>query len=72
MTELSGPAKLDGIEKIDGQKNILLIAPHGVESGPDDDKGTAELTRKMRAVLGCSALINTVFRKPTGKNPEKK
>lgn len=72
MTELSEPDKLDDIEKIDGQKNILLIAPHGVESEPDDDTGTAELTRKIRDKLGCTAVINTVFRKPTGKKPEKR
>jgi hypothetical protein len=72
MTELSEPVKLDDIEKIDGKKNILLIAPHGVESEPDDDKGTAELTRKIRDILGCTAVINTVFRKPTGKKPEKR
>mgnify|MGYP006295550131 FL=1 len=34
MMELSEPANIDDIEKIDGQKNILLIAPHGVESDP--------------------------------------
>jgi hypothetical protein len=72
MTELIVPAKHDDIEKIDGQKNILLIAPHGVESEPDDDTGTAELTRTIRDNLGCTAVINTVFRKPTGKKSEKR
>jgi len=60
------------IELISGHTNILLIAPHGVETEPFDDIGTAELTRQIQAYLGCSAVINNAYRKPTGKEREKR
>ncbi len=62
----------DAIELIQGHTKILLIAPHGVETEPYDDIGTAELTRQIQKHLGCSAVINTGFRKATGKKPEKR
>lgn len=52
--------------------NILLIAPHGVESKPYDDIGTAELTRQIQKLLDCSAVINTAYRKPKGKDKAKR
>ena len=62
----------DDIDLIEGHTNILLIAPHGVETDPFDDIGTAELTRQIQKHLGCSAVINTAFRKLTGSKPEKR
>ena len=60
------------IEFIESDSNILLIAPHGVETEPYDDIGTAALTRKIQENLGCSAIINTTYRKPKGSKPEKR
>jgi len=60
----------DKIQLIPGHTNILLIAPHGVEKKPFDDENTAELTRQIRARLGCSAVINTAYWKPDGEKEE--
>jgi len=51
------------IEVIPGEtnKNILLIAPHGVM---DDDDNAGKLARAIQKWLGCNAIINEVFRKP--------
>jgi len=68
----SVPEIEDGIEFHKGHTNILLIAPHGVETSPRDDIGTAELTRQIQAQLGCSAIINTKYRKPEGNEPKKR
>lgn len=62
----------NGIEFIQGNPNILLIAPHGVESDPLDDIGTAKLTKQISAHLGCTAIINPTFRKPEGSQPDKR
>jgi len=65
--------KKEDIQLIRGHTNILLIAPHGVEDKiPYDDIATAELTRQIRKLLGCSAVINTAYRKPTGKQSQKR
>ncbi|MBF0378780.1 MAG: hypothetical protein HQK72_15055 [Desulfamplus sp.] len=59
------------IEFIENDSNILLIAPHAVETTPYDDIGTAELTRRIAAYLECSAVINTSYRKPIFGKPER-
>ncbi|WDP89015.1 MAG: hypothetical protein HUN04_04410 [Desulfobacter sp.] len=52
--------------------NILLIAPHGVEDPPLDDINTAQLTCYIKDHLGCDAIINMEYRKPTGSKKEKR
>jgi hypothetical protein len=66
------PEVRNGIEFHKGHTKILLVAPHGVKSEPLDDIGTAELAKEIQKHLGCSAVINTTYRKPTGKEPEKR
>ncbi len=60
------------IEFISGSTNILLVAPHGVETPPLDDEATAELTREIQGHLKCYAIINPTFRKPTGSELQKR
>lgn len=60
------------IELISGNNNILLIAPHGVETKPYDDENTATLTRLIADQLKCSAVINTAYRKPATVNAANK
>ena len=55
---------VNGIEYHKGTTNILLIAPHGVETPPLDDENSAELTREIQRHLDCDAIINPTFRKP--------
>ena len=50
---------------ISGTRNIILVAPHGV---PGDDDNTAELTRLLAEKLGCHAVINEVYQKPSIEN----
>ena len=68
MTEPTGK----NIELISGNNSILLIAPHGVETEPYDDIDTAALTRLISEQLNCSAIYNTIYRKPTGDQQEKR
>ena len=63
---------INGIEFISGSNNILLVAPHGVETKPYDDEKTAELTRAIQQHLKCSAIINPTFRKPKGNEIKKR
>ena len=49
------------IELIQGENNILLVAPHGHK---DDDKNTGKLTRLFAEDNGCYAIINETYRKP--------
>ena len=77
VDEQTTEEKKYGIEFYKGNTNILLIAPHGVESDPLedlplDDIGTAELTRQIRTHLGCSSVINPTYRKPKGNKPAKR
>ncbi len=61
-----------GIEYHKGTTNILLVAPHGVETAPLDDKKTAELTREIQQHLKCDAIINPTFRKPDDTKESKR
>lgn len=61
------PEIKNGIEFYKGNNNILVIAPHGVDTEPYDDENTADLTYKIMERLECSAIINRKFRKPEGK-----
>ena len=63
---------INGIEYHIGTANILLIAPHGVETSPLDDKKTAELTREIQRSLKCYAIINTDYRKPYATKESKR
>jgi len=65
----------DGIEKIEGNNKVLLVAPHGNKL---DDKNTGLLTREIATRLNCYAIINETYKKPakikdekTGKKREK-
>ena len=49
---------------LDGRKDLLLVAPHGHQK---DDENTAELTRLVAERVACQAILNSVFRKPRGK-----
>ena len=60
------------IEFISGSTNILLVAPHGVETKPYDDEKTAELTREIQRHLKCDAIINPTFRKPDDTKESKR
>ena len=51
---------------------ILLIAPHGVEDKPFDDIGTAALVMGLADRLHCHRILNTEYRRPEGKQPEKR
>jgi DNA repair photolyase len=68
----SEPEVRNGIEVHKGNTNILLIAPHGVETVPMDDENTAALVRRIQGQTGFSALINTLFRKPEGPLSKKR
>jgi len=63
--------KPTGIKLIEGATDILLIAPHSpVDNGePKDDENTWPIVERAAHQLGCSAIINTVYRKPDKKNP---
>jgi len=53
-------AKYD-INTISGIPRLLLIAPHGVATTPQDDINTDKLTLKIAEKLKCSAIVNDVI-----------
>ncbi len=63
--------KSSGIKLIEGTTDILLIAPHRpvYEGEPKNDENTWPIVERSAHHLGCSAIINTVYRKPDKKNP---
>ena len=59
----------NNIELIEGNNNILLIAPHG---HPKNDTYTGVLTRELYQRLGCYAVINEYYCKPYKGHPTNK
>jgi hypothetical protein len=53
----------DDIKIIDGNTDILLIAPHGVATKPRDDINTDRLTFRIAERLKCSVIVNDVFKR---------
>jgi len=49
------------INTIPGDPRLLLIAPHGVATKPQDDINTDKLTLKIAKKLKCSAIVNDVI-----------
>jgi hypothetical protein len=45
-----------------GNCNVLLVASHG---HPKDDTNTGKLTRELADTLGCYAVINEKYQKPS-------
>ena len=60
-TEDSDPWTEGVIPTRKGNRNILVIAPHGHSS---DDKGTYQLARQIADELDCYAVVNEKYRKP--------
>ncbi len=51
-----------------GNRNILILAPHG---HPSDDTGTYQLARRMADELDCYAVVNEKYRRPENVKPGK-
>lgn len=60
-------SKTQVIEKIPGETNILLVAPHGHDK---DDKNTGRLVRLLAEQNGCYAIFNETYRKPDDQNDD--
>jgi hypothetical protein len=56
----NSPYPEDHFERIKGNCNVLLIAPHG---HPEDDTNTGKLARELASRLNCYAVINEKYRK---------
>lgn len=61
--------KKNNLSFMEGENNILLIAPHGHKS---DDTNTGKLAREVANMLGCYAIINEHYRKPYRDKTTKK
>jgi hypothetical protein len=61
ITEDSDPWTKGDIPTRKGNRNILVIAPHGHR---DDDTGTYQLARRLANELDCYAVVNKKYRKP--------
>lgn len=57
-----------GIRFLTGSTDILVIAPHGpvIHRDYQNDIRTGIIAEELHKKLGCSAIINDRFRKPTG------
>ncbi|NNF98711.1 MAG: hypothetical protein HKM93_04980 [Desulfobacteraceae bacterium] len=59
--------EIDGIRVLDGTTDILVAAPHGPFANNDyqNDIRTGLIVERIQGLLGCTAVINDRFLKPT-------
>lgn len=54
---------------IQGQSNIILVAPHGYMGKPRDDEQTALIALQIQKRLNCYAVVNEIYRKSREGEP---